>query len=188
MYDKRKIDNLFKEYVETGGDKTFEQLVIECLPLFGAIIARFSSVLPYREDILQDLLLIFLKQFRGMCADDNLRIRERLEKYFPNPTNYLFLWCRRYVPNIAKKYVQDEIEENIEIVLSDENIGSNDRTILPRETNDPCSQYEAKESKKLWVEDQLKKLVLLGTLKNDKDFEKARIYLCEQVDVFEDEE
>ena len=93
MYDKKQINSLFKQYVETKDDKVFERLLIACDRMIDVILSKCQNVSQYFEDIKQDVRLLMW---------ENIRKNPYLSNYLSSPSSYLFFRIRGYCPHTIR--------------------------------------------------------------------------------------
>jgi len=107
MYDKDRIDSLFRNYCETEDPKIFEELIGACRPLVQVILSKYPSHLPWFEDISQDVLL---KMWT------NLKNPDQLKRHLVSPTSFLY---SRIWPYIYYSLLAVSRQNGIPMALSD---------------------------------------------------------------------
>lgn len=108
MYDKKQVNFLFKQYVETKDDKIFEQLISACNGMIESTISKYPDFSSYFEDLKQE---VRLKMW------EYLRNDPQLKKELKNPSAYLIFRLRQFVYSLITKYAQ---EFDIKRSLSDQ--------------------------------------------------------------------
>lgn len=96
-YDKKQINLLFTQYVETKDDETFEQLIVACDGMIDAILLKCQNFSPYFEDLKQEVKL-------KMWTD--IRKNPKLPNYLTNPHSYLLFRIRRFINVLLNEYAQ----------------------------------------------------------------------------------
>jgi len=97
LYRKKKIDFLFKQYVETGDDEYFGELIEACSPIIHIVLAKYKIYSRHFEDVKQEVNL-------GMWK--NLRNPEKLKRYMWSPSTYLFFAIRAYTARIFERFMR----------------------------------------------------------------------------------
>ncbi|GAG76609.1 unnamed protein product [marine sediment metagenome] len=80
-YDKKKICELYMEYIETESDDVFGRLIIELEPIIDIVLTKYGRLGRHFEDARQMIKMKLWEHFRS---------KERLMKYRISPVNYLF--------------------------------------------------------------------------------------------------
>lgn len=114
MYSKRKINILYKIYADTRDEEVLGRLILECEPIIDIVLTRYKKYSHHAEDTKQEVKLKMWKNLR-------LRTRDNLERYFINPTSYLFFLIRLYVSRAFWK-LHKIYGEDIEILLDNKEI------------------------------------------------------------------
>jgi len=108
LYDKEKINQLFKRYVDTGSNKVFGQLIESCDPLIDVVLKRFKKHSRHLSDLKQEVRLKLLQYQRSP---------DRLRRYLTSPTTYLFFIIRAYT-RLAFEQMRQQFGEDYEITFS----------------------------------------------------------------------
>jgi len=90
-YSKKKINSLFRCYVESGEDEIFGQLIEVCGSMIDVVLNRYKRYSRHFEDAKQEIKLRMWK---------NLRQPERMKCYCLSPVTYLFFVIRAYAAAI----------------------------------------------------------------------------------------
>lgn len=104
MYDKKKIDLLFEQYVRSGDNKTFEQLIETCDSMVDIVLTKYGKYSRHFQDVRQEIKLRMWK---------NLRNPKKLAHNIVSPSTYLFFVVRAYVVKIFESLMRiydDDIE------------------------------------------------------------------------------
>lgn len=115
MYNKEKINRLFKKYVETGDDKVFEQLLKVYNPMLDIVLGQYAKHSRHIKDIEQEVRLRMWQHIRNPV---------RMEKYLKHsaaqwsPVTYLFFVTTAYA-RIAFEKIKQQFGESYEITFSE---------------------------------------------------------------------
>ena len=129
MYNKIQIDRLFKNYIATGDDKVFGQLIEVCDPMISIVLARYGKHSRHFSDMRQEV---------KMKLWEHLRKPVRGKKYLLAPSVYLFFVVRAYV-RIAYEKLKAQYGESFESSFS--NYGDRLLSLLQSDLLDPERLY-----------------------------------------------
>ena len=76
MYDKEKINSLAAEYIKTGSDKVFGQLLLVLIPMIDAVLGRHEKYEYFWEDVKQDVLVVLWKRRKQELKPEKLKRNE----------------------------------------------------------------------------------------------------------------
>ena len=76
MYDKEKINSLTNEYIETGSDKVFGQLLIALMPMIDVVLFKHREYKFFWEDIKQDVIAVLWKRRKQELKPEKLKENE----------------------------------------------------------------------------------------------------------------
>ena len=170
MYNKKKINQLFEKYVETGDDKIFEQLIEACEPMIDIVLTKYKRYDRHFDDVKQKVKLNIWK---------NKRKPEDLSKYLTSPTTYLFFVVRRYVM-VAFEAMKSIYKEGIEVTFSE--YGTRILSLIQNEYLDPEDLYLFKyELPQKMFEREVKKLQKDKALSADSDAMRKAIEQIRQM-------
>ncbi len=114
MYSKNKIDHLFTEYIDTGGEAALVSFIEACESVIKVVVSRYYNYSRFRDDIVQDVKIKMWERFKD---------RERLSNYLENPSVYVFFKVRSYVALACANYkrlygvgLEEPLENNSRIM------------------------------------------------------------------------
>ena len=108
-YNRGEIDRLFRQYVETGSNEVFEQLIDSCEPLIDIVLIKYTKHIRHLSDIKQEVKLKLLQHKRNPM---------QMEKYLAaGPASYLFFVIRAYA-RIAYEEMKQQFGESYEATFS----------------------------------------------------------------------
>lgn len=116
MYDKRKINILFKTYADTREDEILGRLIEECEPIIDIVLIKYTKYSRHRDDMKQEVLLRLWRNLR-------LRDAENLARYLINPCHYLFFLIRTYcLRGFFRMFSvhKEEYESSLESIMSEQ--------------------------------------------------------------------
>ena len=132
MYNKKEINRLFEEYVETGDDKVFSQLMRVCEPIIDIVLMKYKRHSRHFRDVKQEVQLKLWQRKR-----DPVRMR----RYLINPSSYLFFVINRYTALVFEQY-RKLFKEDIEVSFSQ--FGEHLLSLIQSEYLDPEVLYLVK--------------------------------------------
>jgi len=109
VYNKNRIDNLFREYIFTGDDRILGQLIEALSPMIDVVLSRWTTHKRFFEDAQQEIKLKLWKNLRGF---------ERLEKQTINPSSYLFFLLRNYARRVLGHLPPDVFLTSLDDILT----------------------------------------------------------------------
>lgn len=114
MYQKEKINILYKIYADTRDDKILEQLISELCPIIDIVLTKYTKYSRHADDMRQEVKLRLWKNLR--LRDDN-----NLKRYLICPTSYLFFLIRTYTLRAWWRMFsvhKEEYESSLEAIAS----------------------------------------------------------------------
>lgn len=113
MYSKRKIDLLFRKYVEEGDDKIFGELMEAVDPMIDVVLKSYGGQEIYFEDLKQEVKLKMWK---------NQRDPKKLGRSSTTPSVYMFFLIRSYTARAFERIMRiyGDIEKGISFSYCDD--------------------------------------------------------------------
>ena len=113
MYSKKKIDLLFRQYVEEGDDKIFGDLMEAVDPMIDVVLKSYGGQEVHFQDLKQEVKLKMWK---------NQRSPKKLGRSSMRPSVYMFFLIRSYTARAFEKILRiyGDIECGISFSYSDD--------------------------------------------------------------------
>jgi len=96
VYDKKKIFCLTQEYIKTGKDTVFAQVITELIPMIDVILSRYPNYVEFYDDLKQEVLIVLWKA-RKKGLHPNVLVRS------PDPTMVFFFRIKDRVCAFLKR-------------------------------------------------------------------------------------
>jgi len=97
VYSKKKIGLLFNQYVDSGDNKTFGELMEAIDPIIDIVLKKYQKYERHFDDLKQEVKLKMWK---------NQRNPKKLGRYRKAPTVHMFYLVRSYISRAYEKIMR----------------------------------------------------------------------------------
>ena len=129
MYSKRRIDLLFRQYVEEGKDEIFGDLMEAVDPMIDVVLKSYGGHEVHFQDLKQEVKLKMWK---------NQRSPKRLGRSSVRPSIYMFFLIRSYTARAFERIMKiyGDVEYGISFSYSDDWFVGGNKCFPPEEYDD----------------------------------------------------